>query len=223
MFIARIGAAALVLTVLGQPTPAPPLGQPTPARRSASRCRHAPRRRRPRRPRRRNSGRQPAPTSCAANTALPRQQRPALLPPRRPRRSGQEIHQRQEHDPLPDAARTTRRIQIDLLRQPQRRQDPARRRRRSSTTRELNARLHRLPADAQGGPRRTRSTSTTPAAPNGAAARFGGIAFRKDPAGKRLDQHRLRRRRREHLVAEQGSVARRSREAWTSASRSPTA
>ena len=31
MFIARIGVAALVLTVLGQPTPAPPLGQPTPA------------------------------------------------------------------------------------------------------------------------------------------------------------------------------------------------
>ena len=39
----------------------------------------------------------------------------------------------------------------------------------------------------------------------------------------RLDQHRLRRRRRQHLVAEQGSVARRVRKAWTSASPSPTA
>ena len=36
--------------------------------------------------------------------ALPRQQRPALLPPRRPRRSGQEVPQRQEHHPLQDAA-----------------------------------------------------------------------------------------------------------------------
>ena len=41
--------------------------------------------------------------------------------------------------------------------------------------------------------------------------RFGGIAFRKDPDGKPLDQHRVRRRRLQHLVAEQGSVARRGR------------
>ena len=54
--------------------------------------------------------------------------------------------------------------------------------------------------------------------PAGSAA----FTFRKDPAGRDLDQHRLRRRRRERLVAEQGSVARRSRDAWTSASRSPT-
>ena len=50
---------------------------------------------------------------------LPRQQRPALLPPRRPRRSRQEVHQRQEHGPLQDApgrhAHPTR-----PLRQPQR-------------------------------------------------------------------------------------------------------
>ena len=41
--------------------------------------------------------------------------------------------------------------------------------------------------------------------------RFGGIAFRKDPDGQAVDQHRLRGRGLEHLVAEQGPVARRSR------------
>ena len=35
--------------------------------------------------------------------ALPREQRSALLPPRRPHRSGEEVDRRQEHDPLQDA------------------------------------------------------------------------------------------------------------------------
>ena len=40
--------------------------------------------------------------------------------------------------------------------------------------------------------------------------RFGSITFKKDPAGRRVDQYGLRRDGREHVVAEQGSVARRS-------------
>ena len=40
--------------------------------------------------------------------------------------------------------------------------------------------------------------------------RFGGLAFRKDPHGQALDQHRQRRRGFEHLVAQQGPVARRA-------------
>ena len=40
--------------------------------------------------------------------ALPREQRSALLRPEHPRRSGQAVHQRQEHDSLQDAAETTR-------------------------------------------------------------------------------------------------------------------
>ena len=35
--------------------------------------------------------------------ALPREQPPALLPPRHPRRPRQEVHQRQKHHPLPNA------------------------------------------------------------------------------------------------------------------------
>ena len=42
--------------------------------------------------------------------------------------------------------------------------------------------------------------------------RFGGITFKKDSAGPHLGQHRLRRHRRQRLVAQQGSVARRSRD-----------
>ena len=52
--------------------------------------------------------------------------------------------------------------------------------------------------------------------------RFGGMTFRKDPAGRPWINTACEGRGREHLVAEQGSVARRSREAWRSASRFPT-
>ena len=41
--------------------------------------------------------------------------------------------------------------------------------------------------------------------------RFGGIAFRQRPRRPALDQHGVRGRRGQHLVAEQGPVARRSR------------
>ncbi len=58
--------------------------------------------------------------------ALPRQQRPALVPPRRPRRSGEEVPQRQERGPLQDAA-GRHPHPTGPLRQPRGRQDPARR------------------------------------------------------------------------------------------------
>ena len=56
---------------------------------------------------------------------LSRQQRPALLPPRRPRRSGQEVPQRQEHHPLQDAA-GRHADSARPVRQPEGREDPAR-------------------------------------------------------------------------------------------------
>ena len=57
---------------------------------------------------------------------LSREQRSAVLSPRRPRRSRQEIPQRQEHHPLQDAA-GRHAHPARSLRQPRRRQDPARR------------------------------------------------------------------------------------------------
>ena len=59
---------------------------------------------------------------------LSRQQRSPLLPPRRARRSGQEVPQRQEHHPVQDAA-GRHAHSARPLRQPEGREDPARHRR----------------------------------------------------------------------------------------------
>jgi hypothetical protein len=46
---------------------------------------------------------QPLPCAASTGPSVPRQQRSALLPSRRPRRSGKEVHRRQKHHPLPHA------------------------------------------------------------------------------------------------------------------------
>ena len=138
-----------------------------------------------------------------------RQQRPAFVSPRRPRRSGSAVHRRQEHDSIPDAARTIAASRSTSTRI-------------SRSTRSCLAR-RRSPTCASSTPcssifrrrcnraRSMRSTSTTRARPE-ATARFGGISFGKDPAGRDWVTHRVRGRRRQLLVAEQGPVARRGRE-----------
>ena len=82
---------------------------------------------------------------------LPGEQRPALLSPRRPRRSGQEVPQRQEHDPLQDAA-GRHAHSARSLRQPQGRQDRARRAGAEVRTRAERG-VRRLSRDAQARPR----------------------------------------------------------------------
>ena len=135
-----------------------------------------------------------------------------LLRPRRPRRSGQEVHLRQEHHPLPDAegrhphpARS--------LRQPRRRQDPVRRPTPLKYQRELNTVFVDFPGDAAGRPRlRDRLPLLGHAARDGPVRR---LRVRQGPRRQPLDHHRVRRAGRQHLVAEQGPVARRARRAWS--------
>ena len=223
MFIARAGAAALILTVLGQPTPAPPLGQPTPAP-PLGQPTPAPPLGQPtpapplgqQPPRSAGPGPRAAATQAADPRrhparrvrALPREQRPPLVSPRRAGRSGEEVDRRQEHHPLQDAqgrhAHPAR-----SLRQPERRQDPARDDPAQVRARDQH-RLGRLPAAAEGRPRvRDRLLLLGQPEGDGPVRRHG---VQEGSGRQGLDLHRLRGRRRGDLVAEQGPVARRSRE-----------
>ena len=153
----------------------------------------------------------PAPTKAdllrGAYGPLSRQQRPALLSPRYPRRPREEVDRRQEHDPLPDAeGRHAHPARSDGY--AERRQDPARRD-AAEVRAGFRRRLRRLPRHAQAGP--------------GLRDRLlllgqseGDRALRRDrvPQGPRrppLDQHRVPGHRRQRLVAEQGSAPGRSR------------
>ena len=152
---------------------------------------------------------------------LPRQQRPALLPPRRPRRSG-----RRSRSPARTRIRfrmlkDDTRIQLDLYANldvdkillgatP------------LKYERELNTVFVDFPETLQGRPR---LRDRLPLLGHARASRAGSAASRsaRTPPGKPLDQHRLRGRGRQHLVAEQGSVARRGRGDGDQRRRSPTA
>ena len=120
---------------------------------------------------------------------LSRQQRPALLPPRRPRRSGQEVLERKEHGPLQDAA-GRHADSARPLREPQGREDCAWR-----PGAEVRARaergLHRFSRDAQARARVRDRLSLL-----GYAARDGPVRRDCVPQGPRrppLDQYRVRR------------------------------
>ena len=170
--------------------------------------------------RRRRSVRRPAPTSCAASTAAtartttccPTGSTSASIPERK-FISGTNTH------PLPHA-RGRHADSAGALRQPGRRRDHARRHGADLRAR-AEHRLRRLSRRRSRPAASTPSTSTTQAR-RAKQGRFGGIAFRKDPDGQAVDQHRLRGRGLEHLVAEQGSVARRGRGDGDAASRSRT-
>ncbi len=148
---------------------------------------------------------------------LSRQQRSPLLPPRRPRRSGQEVPQRQERRPLQDAA-GRHADSARPLRQPEGRQDPARHAGTEVRAR-AERRLRRLSRDAQARPRVHHRLPLLRHAARDRPLRRHRVP--QGPGGPPLDQHRLRGRGLEHLVAEQGPVARRGREHATSASSIP--
>ena len=150
---------------------------------------------------------------------LSRQQRSALLPPRRPRRSGEEVHQRQEHDPLQDAA-GRHADPARPLRQPERRQDPARHDAAEVRAR-AERRLRRLSRDAASAAASTRSTSTTRARRARPAASAASRSARTRPAGTGSTPP-AKARARASGGRTRISGATRSR-AWRSASRSPTA
>ncbi len=137
---------------------------------------------------------------------LSRQQRPSLLRPRRPDRPGEEVDQRQEQHPLPHAE--GRHPHPDRpLRQSRDREDPdepdaahvraraERRVRRFPRAAPCRARLH------------DRRALFRHAARDRALRR---VLVRYRPDRQAVDHHRVRRTGREHLVAEQGSVARRA-------------
>ena len=186
-----LASCRFLVTALGQQVPPAPPPAPAPARAGASAAADA----------RRHPARRVRPVS--------RQQRPALLPPRRPRRSGEEVHRRQEHHPLQDAQG--------------RHAHPARPATRTSTStrscwattplkyeRELGAVFVDFPETLKAGRdvrhrllllRHARASRAASAASPSARIRPGVHWIYTACEG----------RGREHLVAEQGPVARRSR------------